>query len=190
MIPQHEIEEVLSRVDMAEVASDFLTLKKSGSGYMCNCPFHQEKTPSFHIYPARNIYKCFGCGKGGGVVSFLKEKEGMSFMEAIQYLANKYHVTLHDQAVEETDEQRRKRLYRESVQNQYEIVQKFYEENIRNADKEAVAAYQYAKDRWSDDFVANEGFVYRNTQGTPSARPERRRTNLRFLPWPDHDSDT
>ena len=51
MIPQHEIEEVLSRVDMAEVASDFLTLKKSGSGYMCNCPFHQEKTPSFHIYP-------------------------------------------------------------------------------------------------------------------------------------------
>ncbi|MBR1481236.1 MAG: DNA primase, partial [Paludibacteraceae bacterium] len=79
MIPQHEIEEVLSRVDMAEVASDFLTLKKSGSGFMCNCPFHQEKTPSFHIYPARNIYKCFGCGKGGGVVSFLKEKEGMSF---------------------------------------------------------------------------------------------------------------
>ena len=168
MIPQHEIEEVLSRVDMAEVASDFLTLKKSGSGYMCNCPFHQEKTPSFHIYPARNIYKCFGCGKGGGVVSFLKEKEGMSFMEAIQYLANKYHVTLHDQAVEETDEQRRKRLYRESVQNQYEIVQKFYEENIRNADKEAVAAYQYAKDRWSDDFVANEGIGYAYTSNGPS----------------------
>ena len=168
MIPQHEIEEVLSRVDMAEVASDFLSLKKSGSGYMCNCPFHQEKTPSFHIYPARNIYKCFGCGKGGGVVSFLKEKEGMSFMEAIQYLANKYHVTLHDQAVEETDEQRRKRLYRESVQNQYEIVQKFYEENIRNADKEAVAAYQYAKDRWSDDFVANEGIGYAYTSNGPS----------------------
>ncbi len=96
----------------------------------------------------------------------------MSFMEAIQYLANKYHVTLHDQAVEETDEQRRKRLYRESVQNQYEIVQKFYEENIRNADKEAVAAYQYAKDRWSDDFVANEGKYSRNSICSPRAKTD------------------
>ena len=166
MIPQHEIEEVLSRADIADVVGQFLTLKKSGSGYMCNCPFHNEKTPSFHVYPARNIYKCFGCGEGGGVISFLKKKEGMSYVEAVQWLANRYHVTLHEQTVEETEDQKRARLHKESIFNQYEIVQKFYEENIFNADKEAVAALAYAKSRWSDDDIRNQGIGYAYSKST------------------------
>ena len=163
MIPQHEIEEVLSRADIYEVASEFLPLKKSGAGFTCCCPFHKEKSPSFYVSPTRNIYKCFGCGKGGDIVSFLKEKEGMSFMEAIKYLANKYHVTLHEQTVEETDEQRRARLHKESIQHQYEAVQSFYEDNIRKADKEAVAAYKYAKERWDAEFVKDQGIGYAYT---------------------------
>ena len=81
-IPDDKVEEVRSVVDIGDVVSDYVTLKKKGANFFGLCPFHEEKTPSFSVNPSRGIYKCFGCGKGGNVFSFLMEVEKLGFVEA------------------------------------------------------------------------------------------------------------
>ncbi|GMQ81822.1 MAG: DNA primase [Rhodothermia bacterium] len=93
-IPQEIIEEVRSRVDIVDVVSDYVQLKKRGSNFVGLCPFHQEKTPSFNVNPARDIYKCFGCGVGGDVYNFVTEIESLSFPEAIRLLADRVGVSV------------------------------------------------------------------------------------------------
>jgi DNA primase len=96
-----------------EVVGDFVQLKKRGSNYIGLCPFHDEKTPSFAVSPSKGIYKCFGCGKGGGAVNFVMDHEQLSFPEAIRFLANKYNIELKE--TEQTDEARQEADRRESV---------------------------------------------------------------------------
>ncbi len=98
-IPNEKIEEINQNADIVEVVGDFLDLKRRGRNFITRCPFHEEKTPSFNVSPERNIYKCFGCGKSGDSISFLMEYNKMSFVEAAQYLANKFGVDLR---IEET----------------------------------------------------------------------------------------
>ena len=93
-IPQEIIEEVRSRTDIVEVVSDYVQLKKRGSNFVGLCPFHQEKTPSFNVNPARDIYKCFGCGAGGDVFNFITEVESLSFPEVIRLLADRVGVSV------------------------------------------------------------------------------------------------
>ena len=88
------IAEVRSRVDIVSVLSRFLSLQKKGANYVCCCPFHNEKTPSFSVNQTRQIYKCFGCGVGGNVITFLQKYENMTFSEAMEYLAPLAGVTL------------------------------------------------------------------------------------------------
>ena len=85
--PDELVEEIRSKSDIVSVLSTFLSLQKKGSNYTCCCPFHNEKTPSFSVNPARQIYKCFGCGAGGNVFTFLQKYENMTFPEAVEYLA-------------------------------------------------------------------------------------------------------
>ena len=85
---QATIDAVTQRTDIVEVLGQFLRLKKRGTNYIANCPFHNEKTPSFNVNPARGIFKCFGCGKGGNAVTFLQEHEKLSYPEAIKWLAD------------------------------------------------------------------------------------------------------
>ncbi|MBQ6638491.1 MAG: DNA primase [Lachnospiraceae bacterium] len=92
--PEETIEEIRSRSDIVSVISGFISLQKKGSNYVCCCPFHNEKTPSFSVNPSRQIYKCFGCGEGGNVFTFLQKYENMTFPEAVEYLAPKAGVTL------------------------------------------------------------------------------------------------
>jgi len=92
MITQTTINDILSKADIIEVVTDFMKLEKKGVNYTGCCPFHNEATPSFSVNPAKQIYKCFGCGKGGGVVKFVMEHEKKSYPEAIEYLAGKYKV--------------------------------------------------------------------------------------------------
>ncbi|MEE9441463.1 MAG: DNA primase [candidate division Zixibacteria bacterium] len=93
-IPENKIDEVRMAADIAEVLSGYLPLKKRGRNFMALCPFHDEKTPSFSVSPEKQIFHCFGCGKGGNVFTFLMEHENLSFIEAIKLLADRYGVVL------------------------------------------------------------------------------------------------
>lgn len=98
MILSESIHQVINRADIVEVIGNFISVKKRGTNYLANCPFHNEKTPSFNINPAKGIYKCFGCGKGGDVVSFIEEYEKFTFVEAIRWLATFYQIELQETA--------------------------------------------------------------------------------------------
>lgn len=101
MITNDSIQKVLTHADIVEVIGHFMQLKKRGANYIGNCPFHNEKTPSFNVNPAKNIFKCFGCGKGGDSVTFLEEHEKFSFVEAIRWLADFYKIELEESAPSE-----------------------------------------------------------------------------------------
>ncbi|MEX0686603.1 MAG: DNA primase [Balneolales bacterium] len=94
MIPDEKKEEVRDAADIVDVVSDYVKLKRSGSGFTGLCPFHNEKTPSFHVTPTMGIYKCFGCGEGGDVFNFVMKIEGIGFTEAIRQLGDRYNVLL------------------------------------------------------------------------------------------------
>lgn len=89
MIPQEDIERILEAAKIEEVVEAFVPLKRRGANYIGLCPFHDEKTPSFNVNPARGIFKCFGCGKGGDSVSFLMEHNHYTYPEALRWLAQK-----------------------------------------------------------------------------------------------------
>ncbi len=96
MISQKSIEEIKSHIDIVDVIGDFVTLKKSGTNYKSLSPFTNEKTPSFFVSPSKEIYKCFSSGKGGDAINFIMEIEGISYVEALRYLAKKYGITLEE----------------------------------------------------------------------------------------------
>ena len=113
MIPNQTVEEIFQKARIEEVVSDFLTLKKRGVNLLGNCPFHNEKTPSFTVSPTKNIYKCFGCGKAGNSVNFIMEHESLTYPEALKWLAKKYHIDVIEH--EDTEEQNQLNDERESL---------------------------------------------------------------------------
>ncbi|MFY0628560.1 MAG: DNA primase [Reichenbachiella sp.] len=113
MLNDQTIEEIKNRMDIYEVVSDFVQLKKAGSSYKALSPFTDEKTPSFTVSPSRNIYKCFSTGKGGDAISFLMEIDGLSYIEALKYLAQKYAIVIEEE--EESDEYKEAQSLRESL---------------------------------------------------------------------------
>ena len=94
-IDERTLEEIRDRADIVDVISQYMDLKKAGANYKGLCPFHGEKTPSFTVSPQKQIYKCFGCGEGGNVISFVMKMEGLSFPEACQRLGDQYGVEIH-----------------------------------------------------------------------------------------------
>src|SRR5258708_12866366 len=99
MIPQQTIQQILSRIDIIEIVGGFVKLKKRGTNYLGLCPFHNEKSPSFTVSPAKEIYKCFGCGRSGNTISFLMEHEKYSYAEALRWLAARYNVEIEEKEV-------------------------------------------------------------------------------------------
>ena len=97
-IPKDFIDRLIDDSDIVAVLSNYLSLTKKGSNYTCCCPFHEEKTPSFSVSPQKSIYHCFGCGKGGNVLSFIMDYEGLNFVEAVEKLAEINNVTVPRQA--------------------------------------------------------------------------------------------
>ncbi len=97
-IPDDTIERIKQAADIVEVVGDFVSLKKRGSNYIACCPFHNEKSPSFNVNPARQIYKCFGCGKAGDSVRFVMDVENIGYGEALRFLAKKYGIEIEEQA--------------------------------------------------------------------------------------------
>ena len=97
MIPQATKDLILDTARVEDVVGDFVTLKRQGGSLWACCPFHNEKTPSFHVVPARGIYKCFGCGKSGPAVGFLMDYERLSYSEALRWLAKKYNIEIKEE---------------------------------------------------------------------------------------------
>ena len=112
-IDRETIERILDSAKIEEVVGDFVTLKRRGVNLIGLCPFHNEKTPSFTVSPAKNLCKCFGCGKGGNPVHFIMEHEQLSYYEALRWLAKKYHIEIKER--EMTDEEKREESIRESL---------------------------------------------------------------------------
>ena len=114
MIPRDTVQKILDTAQVEEVVADFVSLKKRGAEWWGCCPFHNEKTPSFHVVPARGIYYCFGCHKGGSAVGFVMDHEHMSYPDALRYLAKKYNIEVveEEQSAEELAvRQRNESLY-------------------------------------------------------------------------------
>lgn len=145
MISQNSIEQVLATAKVEEVVNEFVTLKRRGVNMLGLCPFHNEKTPSFTVSPAKNIYKCFGCGKGGNSVQFIMEHETMSFPEAIRFLAARYQIELEETKQEEIDPE--EKLKKDSFYIINEYAKGYFEKNLFETQEGKSIGLSYFKER-------------------------------------------
>ncbi len=148
MIPKETVDLILDTARVEEVIGDFVTLKRRGSSFVACCPFHNEKTPSFHVTPSKGIYKCFGCGKAGSAVGFVMEYEHMTYPEALRYLAKKYNIEVKEE--EETAEQIAARQRTESLMAVSEFARKFFCDQLQEGEGRAVG-YRYYRTRSIED---------------------------------------
>jgi DNA primase len=145
MIKQNSVQQVLDTAKVEEVLGDFITLRRFGANYKSNCPFHDEKTPSFVISPSKGIYKCFGCGASGNSVKFLMNHEKMSFVDAVRYLAKKYSITLEE--TEDTQEEKENRTLKESLLIVNEYSTQFFNHNLLSREEGKIVGLSYFKER-------------------------------------------
>lgn len=193
MIDRATVERIKDAANIVEVVSEFVTLRRSGANYKGLCPFHNEKTPSFYVSPARGTCHCFGCGKGGNPISFIMEHEQMTYPEALRWLAQKYHIEIHER--EQTDEEKREQSERESMFIVNEWAANYFN-NLLHDDPDGIAlGMQYFRSRgfrddiikkfrlgydlndrhalantarskgYNEDFLLKTGICYRNDRG-------------------------
>ncbi len=190
MINQATIDAVLQAAKIEDVVKQYVQLKKSGVNFSGLCPFHNEKTPSFVVSPAKNIYHCFGCGAGGNAVKFLMEYEKLTFPEAIKKLADKYGISIEES--KETPEQKKKQIQHKELLKFNRFIADFYKKNLYKPDNALALEYissrfhqntieifeiGYAPDKYnsivmsaknagfSEELMLKSGFVKRNKKG-------------------------
>ena len=144
-IPRETVEQILSTARIEEVVGEFVTLKKRGTNLWGTCPFHNEKTPSFSVNPARNIFKCFGCGKGGDSAKFLMEHEHLTYWEALRYLAKKYNIQIEEREL--TPEEITEQTVREKMFNINAFADKFFFDTLWNTDEGKSVGLEYFRER-------------------------------------------
>ena len=149
MIPQETIQQILETVQIEEVISEFVPLKRRGVNLLGNCPFHNEKTPSFTVSPAKGIYKCFGCGAAGNATKFLMEHEHYSYPEALKYLAKKYHI--HIEEKEQTPEQIQATTERDSLLHVSEFAKDYFVKILWEDPKGKAIGLSYLRERGLSD---------------------------------------
>lgn len=153
MIPQSTIDRIIDAANIVDVVSDYVTLRRAGASYKGLCPFHDDKTPSFSVSPARGVCKCFSCGKGGNSVHFIMEMEQMSYVEALKHLAKKYGIPVEEE--EMTDEQRQKMNERESMFAVNEWAAKYFSQTMmNNQDGRAIGLAYFRSRGFRDDIIA------------------------------------
>ena len=145
MIPKETIDTIYDNVRIEEVVGDFVTLKKRGVNLLGNCPFHDEKTPSFTVSPVKGIFKCFGCGKGGNSINFVMEHEQYSYPEALRYLAKKYNIELVEE--EQTPEQIEKANARESLFVVNSYARDYFKDSLHKSSEGKAIGLSYFKER-------------------------------------------
>lgn len=148
MIPKETIDRILDTAQIVDVVGDFVSLKRRGANFVACCPFHNEKTPSFYVSPAKGIYKCFGCGKSGTAVGFVMEHESLSYVEALKYLAKRYNIEVVEK--EESAEEIARRQRSESLYLVSEFAAGFFKDSLRTEEGHAVG-YAYFKSRRLED---------------------------------------
>lgn len=149
MISRETIDEVKSRIDIVDVISDFVSLKKAGQNYKALSPFNEEKTASFFVVPGKGIFKDFSSGKGGDAITFVMEHEGMSYTEAIRFLAKKYGVEIKDDLLSE--EAREQQSEREGLYILMNFAKDFYKDILVNSEEGKGIGLSYFRERGFND---------------------------------------
>ena len=145
MITEESVREAIDTARIEDVVGDFVNLRRRGNNYTGLCPFHNEKTPSFNVNPARNIYKCFGCGQGGDSVKFLMELEQLSFPDAIKWIAGKYNLKLEEKEV--SQELRQEMQERDSLLIVNDFARSYFADQLLNTDEGRSIGLSYFKQR-------------------------------------------
>lgn len=149
MIDQATVSQILDTADIVDVVSDFVSLRKRGSNWVGLCPFHNDRTPSFSVSRVKGIYKCFSCGEGGGAVNFIMKHEQMSYVEALKYLAAKYHIEVKEREL--TDEERTAQTVRESMLVLNEWACQFFEKQLWETTEGQEVGLSYFRHRGFSD---------------------------------------
>lgn len=151
MIPKQTIDTIKDAAVIEDVVSDFISLKKRGANYLGNCPFHDEKTPSFTVSPSKGIYKCFGCGASGDSVSFVMEHEHISYPEALRYLAKKYHIEVEEQ--QPSAQQLMSDSIKEALLAVNQYAENYFVDTLWNSDEGQAIGLSYFRERGFTDEI-------------------------------------
>lgn len=181
MIPKETIDNIFDSARIEEVVGDFVTLKKRGVNLLGNCPFHDEKTPSFTVSPSKGIFKCFGCGKGGNAVNFVMEHEQFSYPEALKYLAKKYNIEIIEE--EQTPEQIEKANARESLYVVNSFARDFFRQTLHHSPEGKAIGLTYFKERGVSNEMLEKFQLGFNPEGwdTFSLKAEKKGYKQEFL---------
>ena len=145
MITRETIDNIVSAVRIEEVIGYYINLRRRGVNLLGLCPFHNEKTPSFTVSPAKGIYKCFGCGKAGNAVGFIMEHERLTYPEALRYLAKKYHIEIEEE--EQTPEQIQEISEKESLFNLNEFARRYFSSVLFDTEEGKAVGLAYFRER-------------------------------------------
>src|SRR4051812_41651332 len=151
MITQHTIQQITNRIDIVEIVGEFVKLKKRGVNYIGNCPFHNEKSPSFTVSPAKEIYKCFGCGRSGNAIGFVMEHEKYNYVEALKWIVARYNIEIEE--TETSPEVKQQQQVAESLYILNAFVQKHFSNNLSLTEEGKSAALTYLKHRGFGDEI-------------------------------------
>ncbi|HEX7585444.1 MAG TPA: DNA primase [Prolixibacteraceae bacterium] len=151
MIDPSTIERILDAANISDVVSEFVTLKKRGVNQLGLCPFHNEKTPSFTVSPAKGIFKCFGCGKGGNSVNFIMELEQLSYPDALRWLAKKFHIEIEEK--EESQEEKALKDERESMMIVSAFAQRYFSRFLLKENEGRTIGLSYLRERGIRDDI-------------------------------------
>ena len=162
MISPQTIEQITNRIDIIDIVSEFVRLKKRGANYLGLCPFHNEKTPSFTVSPSKEIYKCFGCGKSGNAITFLMEHEKYSYIEALKWLAQRYNVEIEETVV--SDEVKLQQQVAESLHALNNFAQKFFSEQLFTSEEGQSNALTYMEERGFGESIMKKFQIGYNPQ--------------------------
>lgn len=159
MIKPETIEKIMDVVRIEDIVSEFVSLKRRGANLLGCCPFHNEKTPSFTVSPAKGIFKCFGCGEAGNSVHFLMKHEHFSYPEALRYIAKKYNIDIEEEAL--SPQELEKQTEREALFNVSEFAQKYFADILFNDDMGKAIGLSYFYERGlTDNIIQRFGLGY------------------------------
>lgn len=147
MISKETIQNIIDHARVEEVVGDFVHLKRAGANLKGNCPFHDEKTPSFVVSPAKNIYKCFGCGAAGDPLKFVMEHEQMNYPEALRYLATKYRIEIVEDESPFNEEVKEQQTFKDALFIAMKFAAKYYHENLLDSEEGKAIGLSYFKQR-------------------------------------------
>ena len=151
MIAKETIQEIQNRIDIFDIVGSFVKLKRRGTNYIGNCPFHNEKTPSFTVSPSKEIYKCFGCGKSGNAIGFVMEHEKYSYVEALRWLANRYNIDIIE--TETSPEYKEQQQTADSLHILNQFAAKYFASQLTTNEEGQNIALSYLKERGFTDAI-------------------------------------